>query len=70
MFRILLDSKPYHFCLVECHSRLISQSGSLLQESVCATFGAGLPYACVVDVGDQKTSVCCVDDGVSLISSR
>ena len=41
-----------------------------LQESVCATFGAGLPYACVVDVGDQKTSVCCVDDGMSQQATR
>lgn len=34
-------------------------------EAVCATFGAGLNYACVVDIGDQKTSVCCVEDGFS-----
>lgn len=40
------------------------------QESVCATFGSGLSSACVVDVGDQKTSVCCVEDGVSHRSSR
>ncbi|KAG1949112.1 actin-related protein 8 [Pimephales promelas] len=42
----------------------------LHQESVCATFGSGLSSACVVDVGDQKTSVCCVEDGVSHRSSR
>ncbi|KAL7827600.1 hypothetical protein SRHO_G00333180 [Serrasalmus rhombeus] len=40
------------------------------QESVCATFGSGLSSACVVDVGDQKTSVCCVEDGVSHRNSR
>ncbi|KAG1687296.1 Actin-related protein 8 [Nymphon striatum] len=40
------------------------------QESVCATFGAGLSYACVVDVGDQKTSVSCVEDGISNLNSR
>ncbi|XP_064474750.1 actin-related protein 8-like isoform X2 [Ornithodoros turicata] len=39
-------------------------------ESVCATFGAGLSYACVVDVGDQKTSVCCVEDGISCRATR
>lgn len=39
-------------------------------ESVCATFGAGLSYACVVDVGDQKTSVSCVEDGISHRSTR
>lgn len=40
------------------------------QESVCAAFGSGLSSACVVDVGDQKTSVCCVEDGVSHRNSR
>ncbi|CAH1797829.1 unnamed protein product [Owenia fusiformis] len=40
------------------------------QESVCAIFGAGVPSACVVDVGAQKTSVCCVDDGLSQRNSR
>ncbi|TMS16383.1 Actin-related protein 8 [Larimichthys crocea] len=40
------------------------------QESVCATFGSGLSSACVVDVGDQKTSLCCVEDGVSHRNSR
>ena len=40
------------------------------QESVSATYGSGLSSACVVDVGDQKTSLCCVEDGVSHRSSR
>ena len=33
-------------------------------------FGAGLSSACVVDVGDQKVSVCCVDDGLSQTYTR
>ena len=37
----------------------------LLQESICAVFGQGVGSACVVDVGDQKTSICCVEDGIS-----
>ncbi|KAK0062562.1 actin-related protein 8 [Biomphalaria pfeifferi] len=40
------------------------------QESVCATYGSGLTVACVVDVGDQKTSVSCVEDGISHRASR
>ncbi|XP_014790485.2 actin-related protein 8 [Octopus bimaculoides] len=40
------------------------------QESVCATFGAGVSSACVLDVGDQKTSVCCVEDGLSHRNTR
>lgn len=42
----------------------------LLQDHVAATFGAGLGYACVVDVGDQKTSVSCVEDGISHRNTR
>lgn len=40
------------------------------QESMCATFGAGVGSACVIDVGDQKTSVCCVDEGLANPASR
>lgn len=40
------------------------------QESVAAVYGAGIPSACVVDVGDQKTNIACVDDGISLPASR
>uniref|UniRef100_A0A336MA12 Actin-related protein 8 n=1 Tax=Culicoides sonorensis TaxID=179676 RepID=A0A336MA12_CULSO len=42
----------------------------LIQDSVAGTFGAGLAYACVVDVGDQKTSISCVDDGISQPATR
>lgn len=40
------------------------------QESVCATFGAGVSSACVVDIGDQKTAISCVEDGLSQKKSR
>uniref|UniRef100_A0A0V0J4C9 Uncharacterized protein n=1 Tax=Schistocephalus solidus TaxID=70667 RepID=A0A0V0J4C9_SCHSO len=40
------------------------------QASACATYGVGLPTACVVDIGSQKTSVACVDEGVSLPEVR
>ncbi|NP_001080725.1 ARP8 actin related protein 8 homolog S homeolog [Xenopus laevis] len=40
------------------------------QESVCAAYGSGLSSACVVDIGDQKTSVCCVEDGISHRNTR
>ncbi|KAI0239859.1 Actin-related protein 8 [Lamellibrachia satsuma] len=42
----------------------------VVQESVCATLGAGISSACVVDIGDQKTSVCCVEDGLSQKNTR
>ena len=37
---------------------------------MCATFGAGLSSACVVDMGDEKTHVCCVEDGISNPNTR
>ena len=37
---------------------------------MAGTFGAGLPHACVVDVGDQKTSISCVEDGISHVDTR
>ncbi|CAK8690567.1 unnamed protein product [Clavelina lepadiformis] len=40
------------------------------QESVCATYGCGVANACVVDVGHQKTAVCCVEDGFSHFNTR
>ena len=42
----------------------------VVQDHVAATFGAGLSLACVVDIGDQKTSVSCVEDGISHPQSR
>lgn len=42
---------------------------SFVQESMAATFGAGYTQACVVDVGAQKTSVTCVEDGLVIEDS-
>lgn len=36
------------------------------QESVSAIFGAGVPSACVVDIGASHVNVICVDEGVEL----
>ncbi|KAF6827294.1 hypothetical protein CPLU01_09171 [Colletotrichum plurivorum] len=41
-----------------------------IQESMAATFGAGYTQACVVDVGAQKTSITCVEDGLCVEDSR
>ncbi|KAK3728625.1 hypothetical protein QZH41_011698, partial [Actinostola sp. cb2023] len=45
-------------------NRLKFSSAIIQKESVCFTFGCGLSSACVVDVGDEKTSLCCVEDGL------
>lgn len=41
-----------------------------LQESLAATYGAGISNACVVDMGAAKTSIACVDDGLVLPDTR
>ncbi|TFY69107.1 hypothetical protein EVJ58_g619 [Rhodofomes roseus] len=40
------------------------------QESLAATYGAGISNACVVDMGATNTSIACVDDGVVLADTR
>ena len=40
------------------------------QESLAASFGAGFTQACIVDIGAQKTSICCVEDGMCIEDSR
>ncbi|KAF2024777.1 actin-like ATPase domain-containing protein [Setomelanomma holmii] len=42
----------------------------LQQESLSASFGAGYGVTCVVDLGAQKTSICCVDEGLCVEESR
>ncbi|KEF59294.1 uncharacterized protein A1O9_04138 [Exophiala aquamarina CBS 119918] len=41
-----------------------------IQESLAASFGAGFTVACVVDIGAQKTSISCVEDGMVIDNSR
>ncbi|KAI1313897.1 actin-like protein arp8 [Mortierella claussenii] len=40
------------------------------QESVCASYGAGVSAACVVDIGAEVTKVSCVEDGICIPNSR
>jgi len=53
------------FCYLQVHVMSF-----YIQESVSSVFGCGLSAACVVDVGDEKTSICCVEDGLVISSSR
>ena len=41
-----------------------------VQESLAASFGAGFTTSCIVDIGAQKTSICCVEDGMCIENSR
>ncbi|KAH7913839.1 hypothetical protein BJ138DRAFT_1124029 [Hygrophoropsis aurantiaca] len=40
------------------------------QESLAATYGAGISNACVVDIGAVTTSIACVDEGLVIGDSR
>lgn len=42
----------------------------LVQEGVGGAFGAGIPTACIVDIGAKYTSVSCIEDGFLNIASR
>jgi actin-related protein 8 len=41
-----------------------------IQESLAASFGTNQVLTCVVDIGAQKTSICCVEDGMCIEESR
>jgi actin-related protein 8 len=43
---------------------------AFIQESLAGTYGAGYSSACIVDIGAQKTSICCVEDGMCIEDSR
>ncbi|KDQ61367.1 hypothetical protein JAAARDRAFT_203897 [Jaapia argillacea MUCL 33604] len=40
------------------------------QESLAATYGAGISSACVVDIGAVTTSIACVDEGMVIPDTR
>ncbi|GAA5890149.1 hypothetical protein JCM6882_009242 [Rhodosporidiobolus microsporus] len=42
----------------------------LQQESVCATFGAGVASACVIDIGAKTSTITCVEEGLVLPETR
>lgn len=66
-----LYEKPY---VTQMLDLLIREFGfaqvCFIQESLAATFGGGFTSACIVDVGAQKTSICCVEEGICVENSR
>ncbi|KAI8148388.1 hypothetical protein BJV82DRAFT_591965 [Fennellomyces sp. T-0311] len=66
-----LFARRYTCELLTMLLRFMKFRGALVQqESACAAFGAGVSSACVVDIGSQKTSVACIEDGVCFNDSR
>ncbi|RDL39379.1 uncharacterized protein BP5553_03719 [Venustampulla echinocandica] len=55
-----------HICLKSIEFKQVC----FIQESLAATYGAGYTSACIVDVGAQKTSICCVEEGMCVEDSR
>lgn len=66
----LYDKKYVEQVLRICMNWFEFSKISFIQESMAATFGAGYTQACVVDVGAQKTSITCVEDGLCIEDSR
>ncbi|KAG0023476.1 actin-like protein arp8 [Entomortierella chlamydospora] len=66
-----LYNKLYVIELVNMLLRSMQFRGVMVQqESVCASFGAGVSAACVVDIGAEVTKVACVEDGICIPNSR
>ncbi|OTB20634.1 hypothetical protein K445DRAFT_313118 [Daldinia sp. EC12] len=66
----LYDKKYVEQILKSCMTWFEFSRICFIQESMAATFGAGYTQACVVDVGAQKTSIACVEDGLCVEDSR
>ena len=66
----LYDKKYVEQILKSCMTWFEFNRICFMQESMAATFGAGYTQACVVDVGAQKTSIACVEDGLVVEDSR
>lgn len=72
---VILVSDLAPRCIIRSFTRiaveLLGFSAVLFHHnSVCATFGAGLPGACVVNVQATSTEISCVHDGISLPEAR
>lgn len=66
----LYDKRYVEQVLKSCMTWFEFNRICFIQESMAATFGAGYTQACVVDVGAQKTSIACVEDGLVIEDSR
>ncbi|KAJ3942460.1 actin-like protein arp8 [Colletotrichum fioriniae] len=66
----LYDKKYVEQVLRSCMTWFEFNRVCFIQEGMAATFGAGYTQACVVDVGAQKTSITCVEDGLCVEDSR
>lgn len=68
--QLIVHQVRLFFTSASCHHLSNTDGASFLQESLAATFAAGLPSACVVDMGAQKISISCIDEGLVIPESR
>lgn len=66
----LYDKRYVEQILDMCLKRFGFKQVCFIQESMAASFGSGFTSACIVDIGAQKTSICCVEDGMCIEDSR
>ncbi|KAF2153169.1 actin-related protein, ARP8 class [Myriangium duriaei CBS 260.36] len=66
LYEKTIVSQVLHELLQDCGFQRVC----FIQESLAATFGAGYSSSCIVDVGAQKTSICCVEEGMCVENSR
>ncbi|KAN0115165.1 actin-like ATPase domain containing protein [Hyaloscypha variabilis] len=66
----LYDKRYVEQVLDMCLASFEFKQIAFMQESLAATYGAGYSSACIVDIGAQKTSMCCVEDGMCIEDSR
>ncbi|ODV73109.1 Arp8p [Cyberlindnera jadinii NRRL Y-1542] len=71
---VLIVPDLYDRIYVESFIALLLQMGfqgvAVIQESLAATYGAGVSSACVIDIGAQTTKVSCIDEGLVIPDSR
>lgn len=71
---VLIIPDLYDKNYVETFTKLLLQLNfqgvSIIQESLAATYGAGVTQACVIDIGAKTTKVSCIDDGMIIPNSR
>lgn len=66
----LFDKRQTHELMTLVLHKLQFSHAFVVYDHVCATFGSALSYACVVDIGDQKISISCVEEGVSIPETK
>ncbi|KAG9245074.1 putative actin-related protein [Calycina marina] len=66
----LYDRKYIELMLDLCLRQMKFKQVAFVQEGLVATYGAGYPMNCIVDIGAQKTSISCIEDGMIMEDSR